>query len=71
MTYDDGPYDPGSDDGVPEGIDRRGVPAPYAGRDAFLLLLAVTAALLALIFTLGWVVYHHLTVSAGLAPILG
>ena len=45
----------------PEGIDPLGVPRPGAGREAFVLLLAATVAVLGLIVTLGWVVLHHLT----------
>lgn len=44
----------------PEGIDPLGVPRPGSGRDALVLLLAVTVAVLGLIVTLGWVVFHHL-----------
>jgi hypothetical protein len=46
---------------LPEGVDRLGVPREGDGHDAFVLLLALTIALLGLAFTLGWVVYHHLT----------
>jgi hypothetical protein len=52
---------------LPSGIDPRGVLPGGGGRDAFVLALAITVALLALIFTLGWVVYHRLTVEQGLA----
>jgi hypothetical protein len=52
---------------VPFGIDPEGVLPPRGGRDAFILFLAATIALLALIFTLGWVVYHQLTVQQGSA----
>jgi hypothetical protein len=52
---------------LPGGIDPRGVLRRGGGRDAFVLGLAITVALLALIFTLGWVVYHRLTVQQGLA----
>jgi hypothetical protein len=48
---------------LPSGIDPRGVLPGGGGRDAFVLALAITVALLALIFTLGWVVYHRLTVQ--------
>jgi hypothetical protein len=50
---------------LPEGIDPLGVPREGGGRQAFVLLLAVVVALLGLVFTLGWVVYHHLATSAG------
>lgn len=45
----------------PEDFDPTGVPRPGDGHREFVLLLAVAIALLALIFTLGYVVYHHLT----------
>lgn len=47
----------------PDGVDPTGVPTERGGRQAFILLLALAVALLGLTFTLGWVVYHHLTVS--------
>ncbi|MDP9317619.1 MAG: hypothetical protein M3O94_00815 [Actinomycetota bacterium] len=46
---------------LPDGIDPLGVPSEEGGRRAFILLLAVVIALLGLTFTLGWVVFHHLT----------
>jgi hypothetical protein len=46
---------------LPDGVDPLGVPREGGGRQAFVLLLAVVVALLALSFTLGWVVFHHLT----------
>ncbi|MEJ7665428.1 MAG: hypothetical protein WKG07_40845 [Hymenobacter sp.] len=48
---------------LPDGIDPTGVPTEGGGRQAFILLLALVVALLGLTFTLGWVVYHHLSVS--------
>ncbi len=48
---------------LPDGVDPYGVPREGGGRQAFVLLLAVVIALLGLIFTLGWVVYHHLAPS--------
>lgn len=48
---------------LPDGLDPIGVPAPDAGHRVFVLLLAAIVALLGLIFTLGWVVFHHLTTS--------
>jgi hypothetical protein len=45
---------------LPDGVDPLGVPREGGGRQAFVLLLATVVALLALAFTLGWVVYHHL-----------
>lgn len=47
----------------PEGIDPLGVPRPGGGHEALILLLAAGAAVLGLIFTLCWVVYHHLIVG--------
>lgn len=44
----------------PDLIDPLGVPGRRSGHDTFVLLLAVTVALLGLIFTLGWIVYHQL-----------
>jgi hypothetical protein len=66
MSHDEPPVARRERDDVPEGVDPLGVPAPAAARDTFILLLAVTAALLALIFTLAWVVYHHLVILQGL-----
>ena len=46
---------------LPDGVDPLGVPRPDGGQQAFVLLLAALFALLGLIVTLGWVVFHHLT----------
>ena len=46
---------------LPDGVDPFGVPSEREGRQVFILLLAVVIALLGLAFTLGWVVFHHLT----------
>ena len=48
---------------LPDGVDPFGVPRPGAGRRLFILLLAGVVALLGLAFTLGWVVFHHLSTS--------
>jgi hypothetical protein len=48
---------------LPDGIDPFGVPREGHARRVFILLLAVVIALLGLTFTLGWVVFHHLTTS--------
>ncbi len=56
---DGSPYQ-GSPNDPPDGIDPAGVPTADAGRNTFILTVAVTVALLALIFTLGWIVYHQL-----------
>ncbi len=45
---------------LPDGVDPLGVPSDQGGHDAFIVTLAVVVALLALTFTLGWVVYHRL-----------
>jgi hypothetical protein len=55
----DRPAPPRRDD-VPAGIDPYGIPRPGAGRDAFVMTLAACIALLGLIFTLGYAVYHNL-----------
>jgi hypothetical protein len=54
------PEPPRRDD-VPPGINPYGVPREGAGRDAFVMTLAVCLALIGLIFTLGYVVYHNLS----------
>lgn len=46
---------------LPEGVDPVGVPTDDEGHQVFVLVLALTVALLALAFTVGWVVFHHLT----------
>jgi hypothetical protein len=48
---------------LPDDIDPLGVPTPDGGRQAFVLLVGLVIALLGLIFTLGWVVYYHLTAA--------
>jgi hypothetical protein len=53
------PEPPRRDD-VPPGINPYGVPRKGSGRDAFVMTLAVCVALLGLIFTLGYVVFHNL-----------
>lgn len=58
MTFGMPPDEPRA--GVPDGVDPRGVLPQRGARDAFILGLAITVALLGLIFTLGWVVYHQL-----------
>jgi len=56
------PRDPaeGARSDLPGGIDPRGVPRPGGGHDTFVVTAAVVVALLALAFTLGWIVYHQL-----------
>jgi hypothetical protein len=55
----DRPEPPRRDD-VPPGIDPFGIPREGAGRDAFVMTLALCLALLGLIFTLGYAVFHSL-----------
>jgi hypothetical protein len=55
----DRPEPPRRDD-VPAGIDPFGIPREGAGRDAFVMTLALCLALLGLIFTLGYAVFHSL-----------
>ena len=47
-------------DDLPPGVNPLGVPREGAGRDAFVMTLALVVALLGLIFTLSYVVYHRL-----------
>ncbi len=47
-------------DPPPDGVDPLGVPTAESARNAFILVAAVTVALLGLIFTLGWIVFHQL-----------
>jgi len=58
--------EPGADrrTDLPDGIDPMGVPREGGGHEAFVVTLALVVALLALCFTLGWIVYHQL-VSGG------
>ena len=44
----------------PELIDATGVPGDRSGREGFLLAAALLMAVLALVFTLGWVVFHQI-----------
>lgn len=61
-SADRSPYG-GAHDDLPEGVDPLGVPRPDTGRNAFIVAAAVVLATLALIFTLGWIVYHQLSQS--------
>jgi hypothetical protein len=47
-------------DDVPEGFDPLGVPRAGAGRDTLLIVSALVAALVAVIVTVGFIVYYHL-----------
>jgi hypothetical protein len=62
MTYPPGPdhLHASRTAGVPVDIDPIGVPLDGSGNEAFVLLLGVGVAVLALICTLGWIVFHHL-----------
>ncbi|MBA2774390.1 MAG: hypothetical protein H0U36_10165, partial [Nocardioidaceae bacterium] len=62
LTPDRSPYD-GRHDDLPEGVDPLGVPRRDTGRNAFIFVAAVVVATLALIFTLGYIVYHQLSQS--------
>jgi hypothetical protein len=52
-------------DDLPEGVDPLGVLRERTGHNAFILASAAVVALLALIFTLSWVVYHQLAEDSG------
>ncbi len=54
----DEPREVGGD--VPDGVDPAGVPTSRSEHQAFVLTAAILVALLALIFTLSWIVYHQL-----------
>lgn len=45
---------------LPDGVDPLGVPREGGAHDAFVMTAALVVALLALAFTLGWIVYHQL-----------
>ncbi len=66
---DRSPYH-GMHDDLPEGVDPLGVPRADTGRNTFIVAAAIVVATLALIFTLGWIVYHQLAQSdpQGAAP---
>ncbi|MEP6666356.1 MAG: hypothetical protein ABJA81_07920 [Nocardioidaceae bacterium] len=66
MTQIDRPDEPRTTSGeLPEGVDPLGVPGERSGHNAFILTSAAVAAVLALIFTLSWVVYHQLAPESG------
>jgi hypothetical protein len=50
---------------LPDGVSPLGVTTPLAEHHAFVLTAAAVVALLALIFTLSWVVYHQLEQTQG------
>jgi hypothetical protein len=56
----DGPPPAPRRDDLPAGVNPLGVPREGAGRDAFVMTLAVVVALLGLIFTLSYIVYHRI-----------
>lgn len=45
---------------LPDGVDPLGVPRHGGEHDTFVITAAAVVALLALAFTLGWIVYHQL-----------
>jgi hypothetical protein len=49
--------------GLPVDIDPTGVPVDDSGNEAFVLLLGAGVAVLALICTLGWIVFHQLQIG--------
>ncbi len=51
-------------DDLPDGVDDPGIPTPRSEHQAFVLSAAIVVALLALIFTLSWIVYHQLNPDA-------
>lgn len=56
-----GPDGPRDDDSLPEGIEPTGVPRRGSAGDALVITVGVIVALLVLIVTLGWIVFHRLT----------
>ena len=52
-------------DDLPDGVADLGIPTPRSEHQAFVLSAAIVVALLALIFTLSWIVYHQLNPDAG------
>lgn len=61
MTPQDPAESPsGQSTGPPDGVDPLGVPRIGGDWDALVLTAAIVVALLALVFTLGWVVYVQL-----------
>jgi hypothetical protein len=44
----------------PGEIDPTGVPGPRSGREGFILAAALLVAVLGLVVTLGWVVFHQI-----------
>ncbi len=62
MTYPPGPghIHSSSRPDLPDDIDPVGVPQARSGQETFVLLIGALMALLALIATLGWIVFHHI-----------
>jgi hypothetical protein len=50
---------------LPDGVQALGVPTERSGHNAFVLSAAAVVALLALIFTLSWVIFNQLTAVSG------
>jgi hypothetical protein len=63
VTQRPDPYDEERrlDGRLPDGVQALGVPTERSGHNAFVLSVAAVAALLALIFTLSWVIFNQLT----------
>ncbi len=60
MSHLDRPDESSASDDLPDGVDPLGVLRQRSGHNAFVLTGAAVVALLALIFTLSWIVYHQL-----------
>ena len=63
MAHRPDPYDEERrlDGRLPDGVEALGVPTERSGHNAFVLSAAVAVAVLALIFTLSWVIFNQLT----------
>ncbi len=53
------------DGDLPDGVDPSGVPTSHSEHQGFVIAAAIVVALLALIFTLSWIVYHQLNPDSG------
>jgi hypothetical protein len=67
VTQRPDPYDEERrlDGRLPDGVHALGVPTERSGHNAFVLSAAAVVALLALIFTLSWVIFNQLTAASG------
>lgn len=63
VTHRPDPYDEERrlDGRLPDGVEALGVPTERSGHNAFVLSAAAAVAVLALIFTLSWVIFNQLT----------